>query len=54
MLEQVTELVQLRRLELRNTGRCMDNIPQEISQRLVNLTDLDMGENNFTTLPAPL
>ena len=53
-LRQVTELVQLRRLELRNTGRSTENIPMELPFRLINLTDLDLGDNNLATLPAPL
>ena len=53
-LRCLLQLTHLQLLNLRNTGRTTDSIPAELGTALVNLTELDLSQNNLDAIPATL
>jgi Leucine-rich repeat (LRR) protein len=45
------QLKQLSHLGLRAVGKVAEKIPKELSGWTINLTDLDLGDNNLSNIP---
>nr|XP_022915858.1 protein flightless-1 isoform X2 [Onthophagus taurus] len=52
-LRQLPSLTNLNVLQLRNTQRCLNNFPANL-ENLVNLTEIDLAENDLPKLPEAL
>jgi Leucine-rich repeat (LRR) protein len=52
-MRSLSSLVELERLELKATSRTVSNLPPNMEE-LVNLTDLDLSENEITEIPPAL